>query len=219
MNYDANSVGTDPKGAFGAGLQDLCYFSMVDPRDPAKADANLGAAWRKTATGFAHMASLYSKFRVLSSKAVVNVRSGRTHFDEIELDYVPMKFGLHKSESTSITNEGVASWDQVAMLDGSIKTYYPSVTAPNKGVTLVTTYQAGRWRGLPRVADAYIYNVGTKLTSPSTVCNAVLWGQIMDKASIPIDERYVVSWTITYKVNFSDFNGPESDMIQDEIPS
>lgn len=206
---------------------DVCYFSMNDCRDPAKSDSNLTSTWRKTATGFKHMATMYGSWRVIGSIARIRLRPSRlanvaaaTSGTSTNTYYNSQshKVGVVMSKLTSYANE-FSQWDEAIMRDDPVKTYTPVVNDPRRGVRFTIKFSPGKWAGRHRGETSDAYEVGNLTISPSIQANACLWFQVADKATAPIITTWEVSWEIQYRVKFFDFNAVESDMIQETVPS
>lgn len=221
--YRGSTIKDGPSGSY---LTDLMYIGMNDPRDPGKADANVSSLWRKCAVGFDHMSSLYARWRCVSSVAYFNIRcarsinlqkttSGTSVFDNYW--EIPLKVGGVLAEGTAATGEGISAWDAAVMRDDPLKTLVYTMTDPLKSVNIKLSYNAKRWKGTN--SDEPQFYWGSRTSSPSLAVNSCLWMQIADKASVPSQTKFLVTWTVKYKVIFSDFNGPEADMIQTTVPS
>lgn len=214
-----------------ANFNDLVKFAMNDPRNPGVSEANISALWSKTATGFTHMAAMYDHWIVLGSIAYINIRparifnsqyttSGSSSYTSIMC--VPMKCGVVMTD-TAIGNEGITGgdsfygWD-AAKLKHTVKTLrYNVQTEPLGHVTLVAKYSHRKFEGDKSTS---IDNWGHGPTdSPGNVKYACVWMQSADKISVPSQTRWDVSWTIKYITKFTEFKGPESDMVQTVIPS
>jgi len=210
-------------------LQTLCFWQLNNPRLCTKNDANLGAAWAKTATGFNHMMGLYAKWRCLGSVAYITLRPQRvknvaavTGGTSTNTYYNAggIKVGLTKGPNESASGL-FTEWTQAALRPDQIKTLHPTFAKePPDGVHFVVRFAPPKDLGIQYSAYSSDYNsYCSKSENPSQIVNAFLWLQAADIATALVTTNYEVSWVIKFKTAFYDMNFIEDDMYQGTVPS
>lgn len=211
------------------GLVTLGSITLNNARTPlSSAFAGSTAKWDELqSTGYSHMASLYKKYVVVGARLSITVKPKNINTNA-ELSAgtsawtwktnPSMKFGLHVSEQ-SLATDGFTKWPDLAMMGEKIKTWVPEYQGYSKPLNLSLKWSLRRHLSSTGSLTAYDDYMGSGSTAPTNKVYAHLWNEIADRLSTSWCGSVEVSWSLTQYTKWTDFIGPEADMIPTDVVS
>lgn len=198
-------------------FHDMMYFNMADCRDPGVADANITALWRTCAAGFDYLSNLYRAYYVVKSVATVSIRqsedmnlslinSGTISYYNPGSKVPPIVFGALLTDGASTVSAQIPSpsWDVLALEPDKYKAGHYHFVGGSV-IRFRRTYFPRKTFGESASTRASLQ--GTRTASPTDKALLLLWNQVKDKVSVPVNYRWIVEWSINYTVKFRDWHG------------